>query len=133
MASLNVFKKPLHLHSTKPLTGFLRTGYCEVPASDVGNHSVAAVVSDEFLDFSAARGNNLRAAGLTGGCKWCLCAGRWLEALRAFEARGSAAGEEGALVPKVYLNATNEKALEKINLDDLKRFALDREEASSSS
>ncbi|KAL0264325.1 hypothetical protein SLS55_000273 [Diplodia seriata] len=78
-----VFKKPLALHSTKPMTGFLRNGYCEVPAGDFGNHSVAAEVTDEFLEFSASRGNDLRTVGLAGGCKWCLCASRWKEALDA--------------------------------------------------
>jgi len=92
--SLNVFKKPLALHSTSPMTGFMRNGYCEVPPSDSGNHSVAAEVSDEFLDFSAKRGNDLRQVGLTGGCKWCLCVSRWRE---AFDARGQMGDK---IVPK---------------------------------
>lgn len=75
--SLNVFKKPLALHSTQPMTGFLRNGYCEVPGADYGNHSVAAEVTDEFLDFSAKQGNDLRPIpGMQGGCKWCLCVSR---------------------------------------------------------
>ncbi|PNS15202.1 hypothetical protein CAC42_8203 [Sphaceloma murrayae] len=119
--SLNVFKKPLALHSTSPMTGFLRNGYCEVPASDFGNHGVAAEVSEEFLDFTASRGNDLRPVGLKGGCKWCLCASRWLE---AFEARGQH-GEK--IVPKVVLGATNESVLKKLNLEDLKKFAVDKE------
>ncbi|KAK5121054.1 hypothetical protein LTR85_005538 [Meristemomyces frigidus] len=122
--SLNVFKKPLAVHSTNPMTGYLRNGYCEVPASDYGNHSIAAEVTDEFLDFSARQGNDLRPIpGMKGGCKWCLCASRWLE---AFEARGrEPAGDK--IVPKIFLNATNEKALGKINMDDLKAFAADKE------
>jgi uncharacterized protein (DUF2237 family) len=51
---LPVFKQPLALHSTSPVTGFLRNGYCEVPASDHGNHAVAAEVTDEFLEFSVS-------------------------------------------------------------------------------
>jgi hypothetical protein len=75
--SLNVFKQPLALHSTQPMTGFLRNGYCEVPASDYGNHAVAAEVTEEFLDFSAKSGNDLRPIpGMKGGCKWCLCVSR---------------------------------------------------------
>ena len=70
--SLSVLRTPLALHSTSPMTGFTRTGRCEVPPSDFGNHSVAAEVSDKFLDFTASRGNDLRSAGLTAGCKWCL-------------------------------------------------------------
>lgn len=92
--SFNVFKKPLAIHSTNPMTGFLRNGYCEVPPADSGNHSVAAEVSEEFLDFSAKRGNDLRQVGLTGGCKWCLCVSRWRE---AFDARGQMGDK---IVPK---------------------------------
>lgn len=121
--SLNVFKQPLTLHSTSPMTGYLRNGYCEVPGSDYGNHGVAAEVTEEFLDFTASRGNDLRSiSGMKGGCKWCLCASRWLE---AFEARTTAkAGDK--VVPKVWLNATNQKVLEKIKLEDLKGFAVDK-------
>ncbi|KAK3713375.1 hypothetical protein LTR37_008567 [Vermiconidia calcicola] len=122
--SLNVFKQPLSLHSTSPMTGFLRNGYCEVPASDYGNHSVAGEMTDEFLEFSARQGNDLRVIpGMKGGCKWCLCASRWLE---AFDARGREKDGE-KIVPKIFLNATNEKALGKINLEDLKKYAVDKE------
>ena len=90
--------------------------------SDFGNHSVAAEVTEEFLDFTARQGNDLRGiGGMKGGCKWCLCASRWLE---AFEARGR---EGDKVVPKVFLNATNEKALQKVELEDLKKFAVDKE------
>jgi len=121
--SLNVFKQPLALHSTAPMTGFLRNGYCEVPASDYGNHAIAAEVTDEFLDFSARQGNDLRSIpGMKAGCKWCLCTTRWYE---AFQARArEPAGDK--IVPKVFLNATNEKALGKIPLEDLKAFAADK-------
>lgn len=97
----------------------MRTGYCESPSSDTGNHSVAAILTNEFLDFSAARGNDLRRGGLTGGCKWCLCVSRWKE---AFDARR---GDQDTKVPKVVLKSTNERALEVVSLDDLKKFAVD--------
>ncbi|KAI9709753.1 MAG: hypothetical protein M1820_003156 [Bogoriella megaspora] len=119
-----VFKQPLALHSTRPMTGFLRNGYCEVPPSDLGNHSVAAVVSDKFLDFTASRGNDLRSVGLTGGCKWCLCASRWKEAMDA------RSGDDDDVVPKIVLSATNEKALDKVDLADLRKFAA-KEESSN--
>lgn len=55
----------------------------------------AAIVTEQFLDFSASRGNDLRKqAGLKGGQKWCLCANRWKE---AFDARK---GDEDPVVPK---------------------------------
>ncbi|EUC41108.1 hypothetical protein COCMIDRAFT_40656 [Bipolaris oryzae ATCC 44560] len=119
--ALNVFKQPLALHSTQPITGFTRTGYCEVPPSDAGNHAIAGIVSKEFLDFSAARGNDLRQVGLTDGCKWCLCVSRWKE---AFDAR---TGLDDKKVPKVVLKATNEKALRGVAMEDLKKFAVDAE------
>ncbi|KAK5730715.1 hypothetical protein LTR15_000653 [Elasticomyces elasticus] len=94
------------------MTGYLRNGYCEVPASDYGNHAVAAEVTEEFLEFSARQGNDLRGV-VAPGCKW------WLE---AFEARTrEPAGDK--IVPKVFLNATNFKALDKIDINDLKQFA----------
>lgn len=103
------------------MTGFLRNGYCEVPPEDFGNHSVAAEVTNEFLDFSASKGNNLRAAGLDAGCRWCLCANRWKEALLARKS------DDDPVVPKVWLNATHEKALESVGMEDLRKFARDRE------
>ncbi|KAI9791441.1 MAG: hypothetical protein M1835_000349, partial [Candelina submexicana] len=124
--SVNVFKKPLPIFSKQPMTGFYRNGFCDTGAEDTGNHSVAAVVSDEFLDFSASRGNNLRSIGLTGGCKWCLCASRWREAM---EARKS---DNDPVVPKVFLHATHERALESLKMEDLKRFASEGEAANSS-
>lgn len=50
------------------------------------NLCISGVVSEEFLDYTASQGNDLRVVGLTEGCKWCLCAGRWQEALDAFRA-----------------------------------------------
>ncbi|KAJ4292611.1 hypothetical protein N0V90_009274 [Kalmusia sp. IMI 367209] len=117
----NVFSQPLALHGTRPLTGFLRTGYCEAPKSDAGNHSVAGIVTNEFLDFSAARGNDLRQAGLTDGCKWCLCVARWKE---AFDARS---GDDDRKVPRVVLQATNARALEGATLDELRKFAVNED------
>lgn len=105
------------------MTGFYRDGYCRTGASDQGHHAVAGVVSNEFLDYSAAQGNDLRVVGLTEGCKWCLCTGRWLEAFRAFETgRLSRNG-----VPKVDLEATEESALHRIDLQTLRGFAVERE------
>jgi len=119
-SSLNVLKSPLKLFSISPMTGFLRNGFCEVPESDFGNHSIAAEVTDEFLEFSAKQGNDLRGVpGMKGGCRWCLCASRWKE---AFDARGK---EGDRVVPKVFLSATNEKALRKVTLEDLKSFAVE--------
>ena len=117
-----VFKKPLALFSTSPMTGFYRDGYCRVGAEDGGNHAVAGLVSKEFLDFSASRGNNLRSIGLEPGCKWCLCTARWKEAMEA------AKDANDPVVPKVFLHATDESALSNgVGMDDLKKFAAEGE------
>lgn len=80
-------------------------------------------MTDEFLDFSASQGNDLRGggAGITAGCKWCLCTGRWLEAFRAFEA--GRIGREA--VPRVDLEATEVSALRGVELGVLRSFAVE--------
>jgi uncharacterized protein len=115
-----VLKKPLQLFSTQPMTGFYRDGFCRTSVADPGNHAVAGVVTDEFLQYSASQGNDLRSIGLTGGCKWCLCTTRWLEAVQAFK-DGKISRDA---VPKVDLDATEDSALKKVDLDTFKQFAL---------
>lgn len=120
---LNVFRQPLALFSRQPMTGFHRDGYCRTGAADFGNHAVAGIVSEKFLDFTAEQGNDLRVAGLSEGCKWCLCTSRWLEAFSAYK-DGKITKEA---VPQVQLSATEESALRKIDLEDLKEFAVKEE------
>ena len=105
---------------TRPMTGFYRTGSCETGPEDRGLHVVCAQMTEKFLAFSKAAGNDLSTPmpaygfpGLKPGDCWCLCAARWQEALEAGEA------------PRVRLAATHEAALEIVELADLKRFALD--------
>lgn len=62
---------------------------------------------------------------MKGGCKWCLCASRWLE---AFEAKGREKDGD-KIVPKIWLSATNEKALGKIRMEDLKAYAKDADKS----
>ena len=116
----NVLGEPLELCSIKPITGFYRDGCCNTGEEDFGSHTVCAVMTAAFLEFSKARGNDLSTPqpdfdfpGLRPGDRWCLCAQRWRE---AFEA-GSA--------PRVILGATHEATLEIVALKDLKRHAID--------
>ena len=102
------------------MTGFYRDGYCRSGAADFGNHAVAGVVSEEFLNYTASQGNDLRIAGLKGGCKWCLCTSRWLEAFTAYK---DGVIDEKA-VPKVVLEATHESALSRVDMDTFKQFAV---------
>ena len=114
----NVLGTELQCCCPEPLTGFYRDGYCRTGADDRGLHTVCAVMTDEFLEFSAAAGNDLSTPmpeygfpGLEAGDKWCLCVTRWKEALDAGRA------------PAVVLEATHQSALEFVDLDDLRAHA----------
>lgn len=116
----NVLGSELRACSFDPLTGFFRDGCCQTGATDHGTHVVCAKVTQEFLDFSLAQGNDLvtpqpqwRFAGLRAGDRWCLCVQRWLQALGA----GAA--------PPIFLAATHESALRFVDLSVLRDHALD--------
>jgi len=101
------------------MTGFYRTGCCEVGPDDVGVHSICVRTTKEFLDFSQSRGNDLSTprpqwgfAGVKPGDQWCLCADRWKEALDA------------GMAPPVILEATHQSALRHVTLQDLLFHAL---------
>lgn len=117
---VNVLGEPLQTCCTDPLTGFYRTGCCEVGGDDVGVHAVCAVMTEEFLAFSKSVGNDLSTPmpqygfpGLKAGDQWCLCASRWQEAF------------EAGAAPRVVLAATHVMALEFCDLDALRSHALD--------
>lgn len=119
-AARNVLGEPLEPCGSDPLTGFYRDGCCDTGPEDRGSHTVCAVVSDEFLAFTAARGNDLSTPipaygfpGLKAGDRWCLCASRWREA------------HEAGKAPRVRLRATHERALEVVPLEALKAKAVD--------
>lgn len=123
--SYNVLKQPLALFSQQPVTGFFRDGYCKTGPADFGNHAVAGIMSKAFLEFSTSRGNDLSPAGVTPGCKWCLCASRWKEALEAYT---SGRVKDPNVVPKVVLEATNQSALNTVDMEELERFAVDNKD-----
>jgi hypothetical protein len=113
----NVLGKPLEQCGTNPITGFYRDGYCRTGATDAGSHVVAAIVTQEFLDFTKSLGNDLQTprpdynfVGLKAGDRWCLCALRWKEA------------HEAGVAPPLVLEATHEKALKYIPLETLKTY-----------
>lgn len=83
----NLFDEPLAVCSTSPMTGFLRDGTCTINEEDFGSHSVCAVMTDAFLEYTKSQGNDLSTPrpefgfeGLKPGDKWCVCAARWAEA-----------------------------------------------------
>jgi uncharacterized protein len=118
--SINVFGEKLTVCSNKPITGFFRNGCCDTNDMDFGSHTVCVQVTEDFLEFSKSKGNDLSTpmpqwnfSGLKEGDQWCLCASRWLEAYR-----------EG-FAPKVLLKSSHKKCLEIIPLETLERFAVD--------
>ncbi len=118
--AMNVLGELLTECSFDPLTGFYRDGCCNTGPEDMGIHTVCALMTEEFLLFSKAKGNDLSTPrpefgfkGLKAGDQWCLCAGRWYEAYR-----------EGC-APKVRLEATHEETLAIVPLDTLKECAVD--------
>jgi uncharacterized protein (DUF2237 family) len=116
--ALNVLGQPLVPCSFEPLTGFFRDGCCKTNEEDIGSHLVCAIVTQDFLQFSLSKGNDLitprpeyQFPGLVAGDQWCLCLNRWLEAVQA------------ECAPRIKLESTNIKALELVSLDFLKQYS----------
>ena len=116
----NVFGEPLESCCINPVTGFFRDGFCHTDITDGGIHTVCIEITESFLEYSKAKGNDLSTPnpdfnfpGLKEGDHWCLCAGRWLEAYK----EGSA--------PKVNLKATNIETLAIVPLKILQEFAIE--------
>jgi uncharacterized protein (DUF2237 family) len=104
----------------KPLTGFYRDGFCRTGADDTGRHTVCVRVTDDFLEFSRAVGNDLSTPrpefnfpGLQDGDKWCLCVLRWREAFDA------------GVAPEVVLESCHESALKVVRLENLQSHRLE--------
>ncbi|WP_375482786.1 DUF2237 family protein [uncultured Jatrophihabitans sp.] len=116
----NVLGAELEECGTDPLTGFYRDGCCTSGPEDVGNHTVCAVVTAEFLAHQQRVGNDLstprpefRFPGLRPGDRWCVVALRWLQA------------HEDGVAPPVVLAATNARVLQIVPLDVLRGYAVD--------
>ena len=115
---LNIFGESLTACCSDPMTGYFRDGFCRTISEDTGTHTVCAIVTEEFLDYSASRGNNLMRPmphwnfpGLQPGDKWCLCISRWLEA------------EKVGKAPPIILEATHQKTLQYASLELLQQYA----------
>lgn len=115
---LNVVGGTLRPCSERPLTGFFRDGCCSTAPEDLGSHTVCAIMTEDFLAFSRAAGNDLSTPrpewgfeGLRPDDRWCVCAARWLEAHDAGHA------------PPVVLGATHARALEVVPIEALTAFA----------
>src|SRR5215211_4571826 len=111
-ANVNVVGGELLPCSMEPLTGFYRDGCCATGPEDPGSHTVCAVMTEEFLTFSRAAGNDLSTPhpelgfpGLQPGDRWCVCASRWLEA------------HDAGCAPPVVLGATHARALDVVAIE----------------
>jgi uncharacterized protein (DUF2237 family) len=116
----NVLGGPLMACSFAPLTGYFRDGCCATHDVEGDAHLVCVKVTDEFLEFSRQRGNDLstprpemRFRGLKEGDRWCLHVLRFVEALKA------------GMPPHVVLESTHENVLKFVPLAALKLYALD--------
>lgn len=116
----NVPGGPLEACSTSPETGFLRDGHCRHLQRDPCRHEICAVMTQEFLEFSRDRGNDLITPrpeydfpGLHPGDRWCVCLPRWVQARPADTA------------PPVVLEATSVGVLDELTLSALEPHARD--------
>ncbi len=119
---VNVVGGSLQPCSSDPMTGFYRDGCCATEPADVGSHTVCAIMTPEFLEFSVLAGNDLSTPrpgwgfpGLSPGDRWCVCASRWLEAYRA------------GCAPAVVLGSTHARALDVIPIELLTAHAVQAE------
>ena len=116
----NVLGEKLEPCSHEPLTGWYRDGCCNTDTSDAGLHTVCAKVNIEFLEFLKENGNDLITPtpnfgfpGLKDKDCWCVCAASYAQAI------------EAGLACPIYLRKTNEKTLEIIPIELLKKYAID--------
>ena len=110
---LNIFGEEMEACCFDPLTGWKRDGYCNTDDNDSGTHTVCSTMTGEFLNFTKNKGNDLSTPrgsfpGLKSGDNWCLCALRWKQA------------HEQNVSPPVILEASHQKTLEYVNLNNLK-------------
>ncbi len=118
----NVLGGELECCCMHPLTGFFRNGKCDTNALDTGMHTVCVVISEAFLQFARAQGNDLITPmpehdfpGLRPGDRWCVCVGTVMEAINA------------GIAPRICLKSTHASVLEFIPRAELMALAADGE------
>ena len=116
---LNVFGEPLASCCFLPITGYFRNGFCHTAPSDLGQHTVCAEMTSEFLSYSLNAGNDLTTPlpehgfpGLQPGDFWCLCVIRWVQAYQDGHA------------PRVKAEACHQAVLSYVPLDVLMEYAI---------
>ena len=118
---INIFGDEIEACCYDPMTGYFRDGFCNTDEHDHGSHVVCAVMTDDFLEFSKSKGNDLSTPkpefnfpGLKEGDRWCLCALRWKEAYDA------------GVAPKVYLESCHLNSLNFVTKEQLAEYAVNR-------
>ena len=118
---INIFGDKIEACCHDPVTGYFRDGFCNTDEHDFGSHVVCAEITEDFLTFSKAMGNDLSTPrpefnfpGLKGGDRWCLCALRWKEAYDA------------GVAPRVYLESCHLNALSYVTKEQLEEFAVNK-------
>ena len=118
---INIFGDQIEACCHDPVTGYFRDGFCNTDEHDIGSHVVCAEITEDFLTFSKAKGNDLSTPrpefnfpGLKEGDRWCLCALRWKEAYDA------------GVAPRVYLESCHLNALSYVTKDQLEEFAVNK-------
>ena len=117
----NIFGDEIEACCYDPMTGYFRDGFCNTDEHDHGSHVVCAVMTDDFLEFSKSKGNDLSTPrpefnfpGLKEGDRWCLCALRWKEAYDA------------GVAPKVFLESCHLNSLNFVTKEQLAEYAVNR-------
>lgn len=115
----NVLGGDLEPCGTDPVTGFYRDGCC-TSGPVQARHLVCVVVTREFLNHQRVCGNDLITAipgygfpGLRPGDRWCVVLERWLQS------------HEAGVAAPIVLAATNERVLERVDLDVLRGLGVD--------
>ena len=118
---INIFGDEIEACFYDPMTGYFRDGFCNTDEHDHGSHVVCAVMTDDFLEFSKSKGNDLSTPrpefnfpGLKEGDRWCLCALRWKEAYDA------------GVAPKVFLESCHLNSLNFVTKEQLEEHAVNR-------
>ena len=118
---INIFGDEIEACCHDPMTGYFRDGFCNTDEHDHGSHVVCAVMTDDFLEFSKSKGNDLTTPrpefnfpGLKEGDRWCLCALRWKEAYDA------------GVAPNVYLESCHLNSLNFVTKEQLAEYAVNR-------
>ena len=118
---INIFGDEIEACCYDPMTGYFRDGFCNTDEHDHGSHVVCAVMTDDFLEFSKSKGNDLSTPrpefnfpGLKEGDRWCLCALRWKEAYDA------------GVAPKVFLESCHLNSLNFVTKEQLSEYAVNR-------